>query len=440
MQLRDYQQDVVNHITRNNNNVVYTLPTGTGKSLIINYIINQYVGQGKRIGIVVPSIELLRNIKHYILLKPRNKNLIQLMSDKEIDNDKFIYLGVWKSFEKKMSLLPKLDMVIHDECHHSASITWKNLLKLGRNIGFSATPFRFDGKPLPFDDIYEPYPISWFMEKGYLCSDIDEYIGEKLINDDTDFEDLEKQWQQAKNYIHGEFLKDWKNYNNGKTIVYATNIEHCYLLKEQYLTLTSCDVIHSKLSSTEREKVFERFEKGKIQVLINVNCIIEGVNIPDASTVQYARYFGSIGTYIQSIGRILRPMPNKKVIVIDNAGNLSHGSIKYFGEWKHLFYESFKYEEREEMINEFKRLSLPVPKFLTSKPIGSEKLVKYNLTKFQDALIKSLKKKSGEKMIDFWKQYMISSSVNSEEFTQILDVCSSVMSSEKAKRLLKEFI
>lgn len=438
MELRDYQIQTINHILSNNKNFLYCLPTGTGKSVIIENIVNQYVSMGKVVGIVVPSIELLDNLKRYLLQKRRNKYLIQLMSEKEIDNNKFIYLGVYKSFFNKKHLLPSLDILIHDECHHTAAKTWHELMGLTRNIGFSATPFRLDGKPLPFDDIFEPYPLSWYMDKGYLCSNIEEYIGEELIKDNDDFEDLNQQWQQAKNYTHGEFLRDWERYNNGKTIIYATNIQHCEILKQQYNERIPTETLHSKMSQCQRKRILDNFDSGKIQVLVNVNTCIEGINVPDSNTVQFARYFGNIGSYCQAIGRVLRPLNNKKVTIIDNAGNLTHGSIRYFSFWKELFYESFQNEQREEIINEFKKIAGTVPKFLYSKPISSQNLVKYDLTRFQDALVKSLKKKTGKQMIDFWKSFMLSYSVDQEEFEQILLVCSNVMSVVKARRLLSD--
>lgn len=439
MKLRNYQIETVNQILNANNNLLCCLPTGTGKSVIIQRVVEILIGQGKVVGIVVPSIELLENLKKYFF-NSNKKWIVQLMSDKEIKQDKFIYLGVYKTFQNKKHLLPDLDILIHDECHHTASKTWQDLMSLTKNIGFSATPFRLDGKPLPFDDIYEPYTIGWYMDNGYLCSNITEYIGEELIVDDTNFEDLEKQWQQAKNYTHGEFLRDWQKYNNGKTIVYACNIQHCEILKEQYNQVVPTEAIHSKMTVAQRKQVFQNFEKGKIQVLINVNTCIEGIDVPDATTVQFARFFGNIGSYSQAIGRVLRPYPNKSVVVIDNAGNLTHGSIKYLVGWKELFYEAFKYEQKEEIINEFKKLALPVPKFISSKPIGSENLIKYNLSRFEDAIVKALKKKSGSQMIVFWTSFMKQYKVNEDEFEQILKVCGTVMSAVKARRILSEFI
>lgn len=441
MKLRDYQQDAIIHFFNTQENFLYCFPTGTGKSIIITTIVKKLLQTDKIVGVVVPSIELLNNLYDYFLtIIDRRK--IQLMSDKVISLDKKLYLGVYKSFENKKYLLPKLDLLLHDECHHTASKTWFNLMtsfSKTRNVGFSATPFRLDGKPLPFTDIYEPYPISWYMDNGYLCNDIVEYIGEKLIIDSTDYEDLNKQWEQAKSYTHGEFLRDWEKFSNGKTIIYATNIQHCSLLKEQYEKVVPTEILHSKMSMSKRKEIFDDFEKGKIQVLINVNVLIEGINVPDATTIQFARFFGNVGSYTQAVGRVLRPLPGKKVVIIDNAGNLTHGSVRYLSGWKELFYESFKYEQREEIINEFKRLALPVPKFLFNKPTSSENLVKYSLTKFQDALVKSLKKRSGSQMINFWTAYIKQNkNVTSEEFAEIIKVCETVMSPVKARRILSD--
>lgn len=440
MLLRNYQLKVIDYFNSNSDDCVFCLPTGTGKSVIITAIIKQYLQRGEKVGVVVPSIELLHNIRNYYVVN-RSENIIQLMSDKEIRQDKHIYLGVYKSFESKKDKLPKLSLMIHDECHHSAAKTWFSLMGIAdRDIGFSATPTRLDGAKLPFTKIYEPYPISWYMQQGYLCSEIEEYVGNKIINaKESSIDDLADQWSQAKKYIHGEAVKDWLKYKNGKTIVFCTTIEHCQEMLLQYREITTAEIVHSKQTLKTRKDIFDRFQHGDINVLLNVNVVCEGVNIPDCSTVQFLRFFGSIAGYVQAVGRALRPAKDKKVVVIDNAGVLTHGSVKYLNSWSDLFYENLNNEEIEIIVKELTKIGIPTPKFI--KPQGSDGLVRYTITAYDEAVIKAVRITTGKRMIAHWKSYIKNNDpLTFRQLNDVLKICSLVMSKVKAARILGQYM
>lgn len=444
MQLRDYQKLVIRHFLNNNDkNTLYCLPTGTGKSVLIDYIIKDYVKRGLKVGVVVPSIELYNNIQSYIKSGDRLHSWLgvsnfQSMYNDYISHNRQIYLGVYKSFYNKRELLPKLDLLISDECHHAASKTWLELMKVAkRNIGFSATPARFDGRELPFG-IYEPYTIDWYMENGYLCNDINEYVGKRLVFEKSRIDNLARQWESAKQYNHGDVVQDWVTYGKDKTIVYAINIEHCYELLDKFLNVTSAEVLHSKIAEKERQNILTRFKNGTTKVLINVNILLEGVNIPECNCIQFARYFGSVAGYVQAIGRALRPSPSKSVSIIDNAGNISHGSIKYFSDWYSIYQESIKKEGIEYVTEEI--VPRREKREKTEKPLGSKELTLLTISRFDSALLSAYKKKSGRDVINFWAKYMSKYTVKPDEYNTIIECCSNFMSKSKAIRLLDEAI
>lgn len=444
MELRDYQKLVINHFINNNTDTLYCLPTGTGKSVLIDYIIKDYVKKGLKLGIVVPSIELYKNIEDYIKSGDKFESWLgvsnfQSMYSDYISHNRQIYLGVYKSFYNKRELLPKLDLLISDECHHAASKTWLELMKVARrNIGFSATPARFDGKELPYNVIYEPYTIDWYMEREYLCGDINEYVGKRLIFEKTRIDNLAKQWESAKQYHHGDVIKDWIKYGKDKTIVYAINIEHCYQLAKEFSIVTTAEVLHSKIGFKERENILNRFKNGDTKVIINVNILLEGVNIPECNCIQFARYFGSIAGYVQAIGRALRPAANKSVSVIDNAGNIGHGSIKYFSDWYSIYQESIKKRGVEYITEEITPKGNKGER--TEKPLGSRELALLNISRFDNALLSAYKKKSGKDVVNFWIKYMAKYTVNPDEYNIIVECCSNFMSKSKASRLLNDSI
>ena len=70
-------------------------------------------------------------------------------------------------------------------------------------------------------------------------------------------------------------------------------------------------VITSEQSVADREDKFSRFRQHKIRALITVNCISEGVDLPEADACIFYDDRKSIINIIQCVGRIMRKSPAK---------------------------------------------------------------------------------------------------------------------------------
>lgn len=452
--LRDYQELTLNNfIKRYTNrelkqeNTVNCLPTGTGKSVIIFKMVSYLLSQNKKIGIIVPSIELLDNLERYFKINKLSMFVDKLGRD-EPNHRKSIFIGVYKTFKNRLHQLPYIDVFIHDECHHIACDTWQELMIDGVwHEGFSATPARLDGKPLfGFTSIFEPYHIGWYMAKGHLCSNLVEYCAEQLVSiSSTSIKDnLYDQWESAKGKLHGSIVDNWLKYaNDGQTIIYATTIEHCHLIKmvfNERLPDVGVEIITSKSGKKERERLITDFRSKKIKILINVSVLMEGVDVPECSVVSLVRFFGSVMNYSQAVGRILRPMQNKRAILIDHAGNLAHGSVKNFTKWTDLFYQTFEEYTNEDQVKYLKELGLdfrPPKKY----DIGiNGDLVVYELTPVLELMVKASTMKTTDKMMRHLINYLKISRITYQDFENILDVCSMKLSREKAKKDLLPYV
>lgn len=319
MELRDYQQDILNQVQDRD---IVCLPTGTGKSAIIATLAKQFQYKGT-VAIIVPTIEL----KHQMAETLKKWNC----------PTKRVKISVWLSASKI-----EADFWLHDECHHSASQTWEKLLdKPGHHIGFSATPLRLDGKPLKgFKRVLEPYDIRYFMSKGYLCGNLKEFTINLSCDLSGTGDDVELQFQKLnRQYIYAQIVQEFKKHSNPNTkaIVYGTTIKHCYVIARQFTDSGfNVGVIHSELGSQERQALLTDFRKGVIRILINVLILTEGVDIPDADMVLMCRRVYSKALYYQMVGRALRPKPS--ATILDFVGNLDiHGSVKTCLGWQDDF-------------------------------------------------------------------------------------------------------
>jgi superfamily II DNA or RNA helicase len=76
-----------------------------------------------------------------------------------------------------------------------------------------------------------------------------------------------------------------------------------------------------------REQVVADFAAHRIRVLVTVDVVSEGFDVPAASCAILLRPTQSLGLYLQQVGRVLRPAPGKEhAVILDHVGNVTrHG-------------------------------------------------------------------------------------------------------------------
>eukprot|EP01084_Bolivina_argentea_P161899 281772_1 len=83
--------------------------------------------------------------------------------------------------------------------------------------------------------------------------------------------------------------------------------------------------VHYKVAANECENIFNRFRNGNLNVLVNVNVVNEGYDLPSVDCVVMARLTSSEIIFVQQLGRGLRKDPNninKQICILDLALNL----------------------------------------------------------------------------------------------------------------------
>jgi hypothetical protein len=81
--------------------------------------------------------------------------------------------------------------------------------------------------------------------------------------------------------------------------------------------------------------VVAAFAAGTVRVLVTVDVVSEGFDIPAASVAILLRPTQSLGLYLQQVGRVLRPSPGKDAaIILDHVGNVTrHGFPDDIRQW-----------------------------------------------------------------------------------------------------------
>ncbi|MCR5636138.1 MAG: DEAD/DEAH box helicase [Clostridiales bacterium] len=374
--LYDFQQDAVKALEKHfikddNQRGILVMPTGSGKSRTASYfLIRKMISQGYQILWIVHRHMLINQAaecfyKYAGLSKLENPDIknykiscvsSEHQSIKSVDKNDNIIIGSIQSICRNQKHLKRITnkklMIVIDESHHtlarSYSDTIKYLLKYrpdAKILGLTATPVRNNyhnsaGLLKLFDNnIIYNISLSNLICKGILADPV-------FVNIDTneDFEPVitEDEARRIKqrgelpesllgkiaactsrnSIIIDEYLNNAEKY--GKTLIFALNIIHCRLLCEELKKRgVKCDCIYS--GKSDNSYIIEQFKKGKtederIDVLVNVNIMTEGSDVPSIETVFLTRPTQSEGLLMQMIGRGMRGVQaggTEKVNLVD---------------------------------------------------------------------------------------------------------------------------
>ncbi len=228
-----------------------------------------------------------------------------------------------------------------DEAHHMMANTWKTCSDYLRSInpnlieiGLTATPTRLDGKPL--GDRYEAMVEGPSTRELIDHSFLSPY---KIIAPDTPLHRIREQLKKARGDFaakdqsdqikpHLKFLA--KNAvdlyhlhaNSKQGIFFGVDIEHSRMIAQSFRSAgIRSEHIDGTMNESVRSNVVRQFREGKIAMLTNCNLISEGFDVPEASCLIFGRATSSLVTWLQACGRVLRYIPGKVAVIIDQGWN-----------------------------------------------------------------------------------------------------------------------
>lgn len=327
--LRNYQEIIVNNCRNAFKNgykkLCCVLPCGAGKTAIFCYLayLNTLKKSDNRILILLHRKELL-------------KQTVEAFQTFQISID-HIDIAMIQSFKNTLKTGVKpYSLIIIDECHHATSNSFQRVLSAYSGvplIGFTATPARLDGKPLGkiFDRLIVGVDYAYLTKNKYLV-DYD-YFSPNLNFDFSkwklksgDFDAADNAFHLDKKAIYGDILKYLDL--SKKTIIYSPTVEYSKKLEAQineHFNARVSTEFNGTTQQSERDQIITDFKNRKIKILINVDLIGEGFNVPSCDCVFLLRATQSLTLYIQQAGRALRSdpsNPSKKASIYDFVGNI----------------------------------------------------------------------------------------------------------------------
>jgi DNA repair protein RadD len=379
--LRPYQQkgksEILNHWGTGVQNVMAVFPTGAGKTVLMASIIadephatcaiahrQELVGQ--------ISMALARNeIRHRIVgtqlvvktivrkhMKKLGKSFYDPSSRHAVAGvDTLIRRG-----DQLSSWLPTVKLWVIDEAHHVVKTNkWGIAVSMftnARGLGVTATPCRADGLGLGrhadgwFDVMVIGPTMRDLINEGFLTeyrifappsSFHREDIKVSPTTGDFNLDQMRKVVAASSLVKHdekqvvGDIVQNYLRIAPGlKGICFVTDIDTANEVAAQFNAGSiAAAALSSRNTDDEREEALDRFERGELTMLVNVDLFGEGFDLPAIEVVIMARPTESFGLYAQQFGRMLRLLDGKiHGVLIDHVGNVvRHGLPDAPREW-----------------------------------------------------------------------------------------------------------
>lgn len=214
----------------------------------------------------------------------------------------------------------------NDEAHHLVDGNkWHRAIELFchpevRGLGPTATPGRADGKGLGrghggvFDVMVQGPPMRWLIDQGYLtdyeiaCPTSDLAVLEEAgASGDWNSKQLREAAQRS--HIVGDCVREYLRWAKGRLgITFATDVDTAAEITLAYQNAgVKAATLTGKTDPGVRRSMLKQFAARQLDMIVAVDIISEGFDLPAIEVAIFARPTQSLALYMQQFGRALRP-------------------------------------------------------------------------------------------------------------------------------------
>lgn len=315
MNLRPYQVDLVRRTAcalRDHRAVVMQVGTGGGKTACASDIIRRRLAKvpASRVLFLAGLDSILDDTVRRLRAAGLHVGLLQ--ADRPADPTAPVQVASWQTITAR-GARPPADFIVLDECHHAAAETVRAILEAYPDayvLGLTATPQRGDGASL--GDVFRALvcgPTNAELTRdGYLVP-LD-LIGPPGPADGLACDPLEA----------------WQRWADGRrTVAFCASVNAAEDLCARALAAgIPAGLLHGGTPRRDRALARELLTTGDVRLICTVDVLREGWDCPAAEVALYARSIGTIGGWLQTLGRVSRPSPDtgkQRALAIDLAGS-----------------------------------------------------------------------------------------------------------------------
>lgn len=355
--LFSYQEEAASklkdwYIGKKKNAGILVMPTGSGKTRVATrFILQDMIGRGyqviwltHRAALIDQTADAIYGAAPIVRLQDSKKKDFKMIcvsgshstvKATEIADDVMVFSvqTLIRNLDYLNSCVRDKVLVVIDESHHALAPSYKMIIdkikaigKTVKLLGLTATPVRMTdeatGRLMKIfnNSIIYKVDLSDLIAKKYLATPIPVIVNSNIDFDTTISIDEQRyiaKWgelspeltetiaqnKKRNTLIVDTYLKNRKKY--GKTLIFALNQTHCKTLCEMLKDRgIKCDYIYC--ANKDNAAKIEKFKNGELDVLININIMTEGTDVPEIQTVFLTRPTGSDVLLMQMIGRGMR--------------------------------------------------------------------------------------------------------------------------------------
>jgi DNA repair protein RadD len=359
-------KEAIDALNDNVRRLLLCSPTGGGKTRIALDLADEFTKRGlgvvlytNRRMLVEQASRVLEsaNVNHGIRAAGHDTDQNELfqVSSIQTEDSRVTKRGSWQLHDAKLVLI--------DEAHLQTGPTVQKIVsqhvEAGAHVvGLTATPIGLAGY---YDRLLVAGTTSELRAYGALVParhfgpdepDLKAWKKELKLKGDVETAELPESYVRKAMMTHGIFGRvfEWFNKLNSErkpTILFAPGVAESLWFAEQFTKagvtaahIDGSDVwVNGKLYQTSpqaREDVLHGSKEGHTVVLCNRFVLREGVDCPWLAHGIFATIFGSLQSYLQSGGRLLRFYPGLgNVTIQDHGGNWwRHGSLNADRTWR----------------------------------------------------------------------------------------------------------
>jgi len=331
--LRDYQREAVDEINaaleRGEPRGLVTLATGLGKTVVASTFIAEYLQSNlsSRVLVLAHLSELVKQLDRSSWCQFSKYTSTHVWTDGERPAySDGVTFATWQSIQSALvrgeNLEGVFDVVVVDECHHAPSDSFRSLLEELNprfTLGVTATPWRSDRESLRplFGDPLFSMDIVQGMQRGYLAR-----VNYQMMVDTIDWEEVRELSEQGltikdlnqRLYVPERddamverIVGEISRVPDHRVLVFCKSINHAKRLQGFFMRYdTPAGVLYGNLHRKDKFQLMTDFRLGKLQILISIEMLNEGIDVPEVNFVVFARVTHSRRIFLQQLGRGLR--------------------------------------------------------------------------------------------------------------------------------------
>ncbi len=275
--------------------VLLVAPTGAGKGTIASYINQAALLKGRRVVFIVHRGEIMGDVGQRLVRDGLTDLGFIKAGSSRGNRAALVQLCTVQTLTAREQR-PLADLLITDEAHHAVASTYRQIYEAYPKVphlGLTATPERADGTALGdvFDRMVVVATVPGLTEAGWLVPcDVIAPAG-------------------CQDELAQDPLAAWLQHAAGRrTIVFCANVPDAQQLAKRFVAAgVPAACVDGETPKAEREGALRALASGALQVVTNVYCLTEGVDVPSVEVCLLARGCSSAATFLQMVGRALRP-------------------------------------------------------------------------------------------------------------------------------------